>query len=154
MSIQHLLRQKTMKFWTLSSLQEYLECFPEEEQASAMHGAQDVVFLDASPAYLRTPAAAPHVQQAIPHAMFVIVLRVCTEWNYFWGACRVAYLQASLHESSTCTECPPHQHDATVALMVLGHHGDKHHMVNSNVCECVAGPSGALSVCILHDSRQ
>ena len=37
----------------------------------------DVVFLDASPAYLRTPAAAPRVQQALPHAKFVIILRVC-----------------------------------------------------------------------------
>ena len=54
-----------------------MECFSAEEQAAVLDSEDDVVFLDATPAYLRTPAAAPRVQQVLPHAKFVIVLRVC-----------------------------------------------------------------------------
>lgn len=66
-----------MEAMTVLPLQEFLECFAQEEQAAAIAGKQNVVFLDATPAYLRTPAAAPRVKQSLPHAKFVIILRVC-----------------------------------------------------------------------------
>jgi hypothetical protein len=53
-----------------------MECFLQGDQQRALSGSDDVVFLDATPSYLRTPAAAPRVQQALPHAKFVILLRV------------------------------------------------------------------------------
>jgi hypothetical protein len=62
---------------SIASVQEYMECFSQEDQQAALSGRDDVVFLDATPAYFRIPAAAPRVQQALPHAKFVIILRVC-----------------------------------------------------------------------------
>lgn len=61
--------------WPLGSTQEYLSCFPAEVQEQAAVGKPHVL-VDATPAYLYTPAAAPRIKQAVPNAKFVIILRV------------------------------------------------------------------------------
>lgn len=62
--------------WPLGPSTEYINCFPKKRRVAALAGASRAVFLDASPEYLFTPAAAPRVQKILPNAKFVIVLRV------------------------------------------------------------------------------
>lgn len=57
------------------STKQYMSCFRAQQYEEALQGRPNV-FVDATPAYLYTPAAAPRIKQAIPHAKFVIVLRV------------------------------------------------------------------------------
>eukprot|EP00892_Ulva_mutabilis_P011466 jgi/Ulvmu1/8692/UM047_0032.1 len=64
--------------WPIGTTEEYLSCFSEELRQQALHGAPHVL-VDATPAYLYTPAAAARVRRVVPHAKFVIVLRDPTE---------------------------------------------------------------------------
>ena len=62
--------------WPLGTSHDYVNCFPPERRASALLDQQSAVFVDASPEYLLTPAAAPRAAQIVPHAKLVIILRV------------------------------------------------------------------------------
>lgn len=62
--------------WPLGSASDYINCFPQDRRVAALALTTPAVFVDASPEYLLTPAAAPRAAQIIPHAKIVIILRV------------------------------------------------------------------------------
>ena len=49
--------------------------FPPDKIRKALDG-KPTVFVDSTPEYLFSPSVAPRVKQMIPHAKFVVVLRV------------------------------------------------------------------------------
>ena len=55
--------------------QEFLNLFPAKKRLRALHNIP-AVFLDSTPNSLFSPTVAPRVKQMVPHAKFVIVLRV------------------------------------------------------------------------------
>ena len=59
----------------LGTSQEYLDLFSEKKLRRALYDIPSV-FLDSTPNYLFSPTAAPRVKQMVPHAKFVVVLRV------------------------------------------------------------------------------
>lgn len=62
--------------WPAANGRDYIACFPTSVRTAALAGKEHVL-LDASPEYMLTPVAAPRVQRLVPHARFVIILRVC-----------------------------------------------------------------------------
>lgn len=79
------LLSKELKFfnrWPLPPIEDYLHAWNSSLIGDIIAGvATDRVLLDASPQYLMVPAAAPRVKAAVPHAKFLIVVRVRSRMN-------------------------------------------------------------------------
>jgi hypothetical protein len=58
----------------------YLQCFPEDvlqPQHDEANRTRHTVLVDGTPDYLFNSVAAPRIRAMVPHARFVVVLRVC-----------------------------------------------------------------------------
>lgn len=66
--------------WPMMSTEEYLHAWHSGVVGAMMSAsAGDRILLDASPQYLMTAAAPVRIKAVAPHALFVLVIRVCLQ---------------------------------------------------------------------------